>query len=102
MYPVPLIAKQIEAAWATEIAAHFGRSTDDVLQEVRPWFNFPSGQLRLELMDGSIVQFNWAFHISSEAKRAIAVFTEHCGNHVFPYHEVKIYRDGALIYAQAV
>lgn len=53
-------------------------------------------------MDGSIVQFEWAFQIASEAKRAIAVFTEHCGHHVYPHHEAKVYRDGLLVYAQAV
>jgi hypothetical protein len=100
MYPVPSLAQQIEAEWASELAAHFGRSEDDVLQKARPWFDFPSGQLRIELMDGSFVQFEWAFHIASEAKCAIAVFTEHCGHHVFPHHEAKVYRDGALIYAQ--
>jgi hypothetical protein len=102
MYPVPSLARQLEAEWASDLAAYFGRSESDVLQHVRPWFDFPGGQLRIELMDGSIVQFEWAFHIASEAKRAIAVFTEHCGHHVFPYHEAKIYRDGLLVYAQAV
>ncbi len=102
MYPVPSLARQIESEWASELAEHFGRRTDEVLQEVRPWFEFPSGQLRIELMDDSAVQFFWAFHIVSEGKRAIAVFTEHCGHHVFPYHEAKIYRDGTLLYEQAV
>jgi hypothetical protein len=102
MYPVPALARQLETEWASELAAHFGRPVDDVLQQVRPWFDFPGGQLRIELMDGSIVQFEWAFHIASEAKRAIAVFTEHCGHHVYPHHEAKVYRDGMLVYAQAV
>lgn len=102
MYPVPFLARQIETDWAAELAAHFGRSVDDVLQPVRPWFDHPGGQLRIELMDGSVVQFERAFHIVSEAKRAIAVFTEHCGHHVLPYHEAKVYRDGVLLYAQAV
>ena len=102
MYPVPSLARQIESEWASELAEHFGRHTDEVLQKVRPWFDFPLGDLRIELMDGSTVQFCWAFHIVSEAKRAIAVFTEHCGHHVFPYHEAKVYRDGQLTYAQAV
>ncbi len=102
MYPVPSLARQLETEWAPDLAAHFGRSVDDVLQQVRPWFDYPGGQLRIELMDGSVVQFERAFYIASEAKRAIAVFTEHCGHHVFPYHEAKVYRDGALVYAQAV
>jgi hypothetical protein len=102
MYPVPSLARQLEAEWAPDLSAHFGCSVDDVLQQVRPWFDYPAGQLRIELMDGSVVQFERAFYIASEAKRAIAVFTEHCGHHVLPYHEAKVYRDGTLIYAQAV
>lgn len=53
-------------------------------------------------MDRSVVQFHYAFFIVSESKRAIAVFTEHCGNHIFPYHASKIYRDGELVYEQPV
>ena len=102
MYPVPSLARQLETEWASELAAYFERSVGDVLQQVRPWFDFPGGQLRIELMDGSVVQFEWAFHIVSDSKRAIAVFTEHCGHHVFPYHEAKVYRDGLLVYAHAV
>ena len=102
MYPVPSSARQLETERAPDLAAHFGRRVEDVLQQVRPWFDFPNGQLRIELMDGSVVQFNWAFHIASEAKRAIAVFTEHCGHHVFPFHEAKVYRDDVLVYAHAV
>jgi uncharacterized OB-fold protein len=53
-------------------------------------------------MDGSVVQFANAIHIVSEAKRAIAVFTEHCGHHVFPYHEAKVHCNGELVYEHAV
>lgn len=102
MHAVPFLARQLETEWAPELALHFERSVDDVMQKVRPWFDFPAGQLRVELMDGSVVQFNRAFHIVSEAKRAIAIFTEHCGHHVFPHHDAKIFRDGALVYAHAV
>ena len=100
MYPVPALAAQIEHDWAPELAEYFGRRADEVLEKFRPWFILPHGRLRIELMDGSAVEFSWAFHIVSEAKKAIAVFTEHCGNHVFPYHESKVYRDGVLIYEQ--
>lgn len=102
MYPVPSLARQIESEWAPELAMHFGRELEEVMQKSRPWFVFPAGQLRVELMDGSFVQFAWAFHIVCDAKRAVAVFTEHCGHHVFPYHEARVFRDGVLAYAQAV
>ncbi|MFI5447053.1 hypothetical protein [Polaromonas sp. UC242_47] len=100
MYPVPALAQQLEIEWASELAAFFGRSVEDIGQRIRPWFAFPGGTLRIELMDGSAVQFNHAIYIASEAKKAIGVFTEHCGNHIYPYHEAKVYRDGALVYEQ--
>ena len=102
MYPVPALAQQIEREWASELGAYFGRPSAEVLERVRPWFQFPDGEVRVELMDGSVVQFANAIHIVSETKRAIAVFTEHCGNHVFPYHEAKVHCNGELVYEHAV
>lgn len=100
-YPVPSLAVQIEVEWAAELASHFGRTVDEIQHQVRPWFGFPQGHLRIELMDGSVVQFFHAFHVVSEIKRTIAVFTEHCGNHLYPYHEARVFRDDALVYAQS-
>lgn len=48
------------------------------------------------------MQFESAFHVVCEAKRAITVFPEHCGRHVFPHRAAKVYCDGALVSAQAV
>lgn len=101
-FPVPSLAALIEEEWAAELAARFGRDAGDVLQQMRPWFIFPTAQLRIELMDGSMVQFVNAFHIVDEAKHAIVVFTEHCGHHVYPYHEARVFKDGCLVYEQAL
>lgn len=100
MYDVPTLARQIERAWAHELAHHYGRQPEEVDEQARPWFDFPAGVLRIELMDDSKVLFNRAIFIVSESRRAIAVFTEHCGHHVFPYHEAKVYRDERLCYRQ--
>lgn len=100
-FPVPELAARIETEWAPELAARFGREADDILKPARPWFEFPLGQLRIELLDGSTVQFGNAFHIVDEGKRAIAVFTEHCGNHVYPYFDARVFKDGCLVYEQA-
>ncbi len=101
IYPVPRLAAQIETEWAAELASRFGRTNKEVLHRVRPWLDFPQGQLRVELLDGSVVQFAWAFHIVSETKRTIAVFTEHCGHHLYPYHEARVFRDDELVYEQS-
>lgn len=100
MYPVPRLATQIEAEWAVELAERFGRSGADVLEKIRPWFDCSVDTIRIELMDGSSFEFNCSFYLVSEAKRAIAVFTEHCGNHVFPYHEAKVFINGKVSYEQ--
>ena len=51
-------------------------------------------------MDESVVEFRNAFFIASDERRAIAVFTEHCGYHLFPHHEAKIFADGKLVFQQ--
>jgi hypothetical protein len=98
-YPVPRLAKQLVEEWAEDLAAQTGRAVEE-LRENHELLDFPNGVLRIELMDQSAVEFHSAFHIVSERRRAIAVFTEHCGHHVFPYHEAKVFRNGALVYEQ--
>lgn len=100
MYAVPALARQIEREWAEELARHYGRSPEEVGDKVRTWFGFPLGMLRIELMDGSCVEFRCAISIVSESKKAIAVFTEHCGHHIFPYHDAKVFHDEKLVYQQ--
>ena len=97
-YPVPRLAQQIEHEWADELAAYFNRPKEQVLAPMRPWFDYPPGRVRIELMDGSCVEFKYCVFIVSEAKQAIAVFTEHCGNHIFPFHEATVYRDGERVW----
>lgn len=62
--------------------------------------NFPIESVRVELMDGSVVEFRYAFALISEEWKAVGVFTEHCGHHVLPYHEAKVFQAGTLVYAQ--
>jgi hypothetical protein len=99
MFPVPRLSNQLVNEWAEELSAHTGHSKERLLENPQ-CFDFPNGVLRVVLMDESAVEFRWAFHIVSERHKAIAVFTEHCGHHVFPYHEAKVFRDGKLVYEQ--
>ena len=99
MFPVPRIADQLVKEWAQELSEVTGHPMAGLVENPQ-CFDFPSGLLRLVLMDDSVVEFRSAFHIVSERNKAIAVFTEHCGHHVFPYHEAKIFRDGFLVYEQ--
>lgn len=99
MYPIPALAQQIELEWTEELAAYCGCALEEVADKVRT-FSLPKGTIKIELMDESCVEFRWAFFIVSEPKRTIVVFTEHCGHHLYPYHEARIYRDGELVYEQ--
>lgn len=40
--------------------------------------------------DGSQALFRYAFAIPDEASREVAVFTEHCGYHVFPLGDAEL------------
>jgi hypothetical protein len=51
-------------------------------------------------MDGSEVQFKNSFAHVDEGLKVIAVFSEHCGHHFFPYREAKIFRDGQMQFSQ--
>jgi hypothetical protein len=99
-YPVPRLAAQAVSEWADEIAAHLACSVTDVLEDFTAVMKYPLETVRIELMDGSSAEFKCSFFIASDAKKAIAVFTEHCGHHIFPYHEAKVLIDGKLVYEQ--
>jgi len=99
-YPVPRLAAQTVSDWSEELGAHLGCPAVDVRERSEAIMRFPLETVRMELMDGSLVEFRCAFFVVSDTKKAVAVFTEHCGHHVFPYHEAKVFVDGRLVYEQ--
>ena len=53
--------------------------------------DFPSNNvLKLTFPDGSSIQFNYALALKAPEFKEIAVFTEHCGYHIFPDYELEI------------
>jgi hypothetical protein len=100
MFPVPRHALQLESEWAIELSAYLGCSLEMFQKAPIKFMRFPTETLRIELMDGSVVEFKCAFHLVNEAQKSIAVFTEHCGHHLFPYHEARVFRQGVLCYEQ--
>jgi hypothetical protein len=100
-FPVPRFARAIEREWSVELAGYLGCSLEEFTAAPVRHMSFPTQTVRIELMDGSEVQFKYAFAIVNDGLKAIAVFTEHCGHHVFPYHEAKVYRDGQIQFQQA-
>lgn len=95
-YPVPRLAAQTVKEWADELGARLGCPAAEVRERYEAVMRFPIETVRVELMDGSSVAFRYAFFIASDARKAIAVFTEHCGHRVFPHHEAKVFVEGRL------
>ncbi|SBT10034.1 conserved hypothetical protein [Candidatus Propionivibrio aalborgensis] len=100
MYPVPRMSKIVIDEWSEELAARFNCTAVTLREQSSRLLSFPPETIRVELMDDSQVEFKYAFFIVSETRKAIAVFTEHCGHHVFPYHEARVFREGLLSYEQ--
>ena len=46
----------------------------------------------LNFPDGSFALFQYAFYILDPDHREVAVFTEHCGYHIFPLGDLKLER----------
>ena len=92
-YPVAQRVHTQVLEWADELAAYLGRSADAIRSRGLSAGDFPSGtELQVVLMDGSTVRFRYAFHLIRESEQALAVFSEHCGYHVFPLHDAKVSR----------
>ena len=49
-----------------------------------------SHAVELKFPDGSLARFRFAFHLLDAERNEVAVFTEHCGYHIFPAESVEI------------
>lgn len=76
-YPVPRSAAQTASDWSEELGAHLGCPAVDVRERSEAVMRLPLETVRMELMDGSLVEFRCAFFIVCNTKKAVAVFTEH-------------------------
>jgi hypothetical protein len=99
-FAAPVTSAFIADQWAEELATTLKTTVEKIRGGEIDLFSIPLTTVRVELMDDSFVEFRCSFFVVSESKRAIAIFTEHCGYHVFPFHEAKIFSEGSLIYEQ--
>jgi hypothetical protein len=67
--------------WAQRLSTRFGRSVKEIEEEGLCAPDFPMGSVQLQFEDDSCVTFENAFF--AERFGEVAVFTEHCGYHVF-------------------
>lgn len=79
------LEKQIITEWADELSVKLDRAKDQILRDGLGASDFSSSDgLKLVFQDESFAQFQWAFFVTNPLRREVAVFTEHCGYHVFP------------------
>ena len=77
----------IVVEWAEELSGALQRSAEDIRRNGLSVRDFPGEyDLCIEFADGSRAEFKYAFNVVREASHLIAVFTEHCGHHIFPAH----------------
>lgn len=70
--------------WAGKLAETLGRPAEELRAKGLGAGDFPSGHdLHIRLADGSFVCFRYAFCLVNEKTLRLAVFTEHCGYHLF-------------------
>lgn len=100
MYPVPEHAQRLETQWAELLSRHFNVDLDAFLAAPSRHMDFRNQAVRIELMDGSGATFQRAFPLVDERRKAIAVFTEHCGHHLFPIHDARVSIDGRVVFEQ--
>jgi hypothetical protein len=77
--------------WADLLSSHLNRPRADILQRGLAASDFRE-DVEISFPDGSTVSFRHAFFVIDSQRQVIAVFTEHCGYHVFPAADSEIYR----------
>lgn len=76
----------VPEAWKLQIRKHLREDRDRLSAG-----DFRSDQsITIRFPDGSFVLFRHAFALQDELGREVAVFTEHCGYHVFPVGEAEV------------
>jgi hypothetical protein len=76
--------------WADDLAPVVGRSAAEIREKGLLVEDFPHQELEIQFVDESSARFKFAFFVESQAKKAVAVFTEHCGYFVLPIAGLKI------------
>ena len=76
--------------WADDLTSVVGRSVAEIREKGLFVQDFPHQELEIQFVDESSARFKFAFFVESQAKKAVAVFTEHCGYFVLPIAGQKI------------
>ncbi|MFP4439265.1 MAG: hypothetical protein ACLFVO_18645 [Chloroflexaceae bacterium] len=83
----------ILSQWADELSRKLDRPREHILQYGLSTTDFPlNEELKLTFPDESLAHFRHGFFVTNSSRRQLAVFTEHCGYHVFPVVDTVVER----------
>ena len=75
--------------WKERLADHIKSNRDEDRNELGA-DDFKANQVSIKFPDGSTATFRYAFYIAAPEINEFAVFTEHCGYHIFPFYDAEI------------
>nr|WP_159063705.1 hypothetical protein [Thaumasiovibrio occultus] len=78
--------------WAPLLAHHLQRDEASIRDNGLSSSDFDGAAIEMKFEDGSYCRFQYAFAVVNETTFEVAVFTEHCGYHVFSSDGVSVYR----------
>ncbi|HET7231079.1 MAG TPA: hypothetical protein VFJ16_13795, partial [Longimicrobium sp.] len=85
----PYTPLEIPQRWTERVRRHIVQTAGEERGHLVA-HDFPVGtNLRLDFPDRSFACFRYAFHLHDPELREVAVFTGHCGYHVFPADELR-------------
>jgi hypothetical protein len=79
--------EDLPARWISRLEAHLAQTGQD--RQRLSAYDFQH-DLKLVFEDGSFIFFKYAFCLEDETLKELAVFTEHCGYHVFPLEGTEV------------
>jgi hypothetical protein len=71
--------------WAKKLKAHLSDELGADRDHLSA-MDFSSQSLKINFQDGSSAFFRYAFYLLDRELNEVAVFTEHCGYHIFPLY----------------
>ena len=78
--------KDLPERWQQKLQAYLAENSNSNRKQLSA-FDFTTNTLvKINFEDNSTVAFRYAFFIKAEEFREVAVFTEHCGYHIFPLY----------------
>jgi hypothetical protein len=84
------IGQEVPSHWRKHVREYIRARSGESREHLLAHDFHPGRSVRLGFPDGSYVLFRYAFYIRNEEAGELAVFTEHCGYHVFPAAEVDV------------